>query len=118
MKSLRKLLALCAFIVVCFIAAPSAMAGDDITGTWKCEGPGYTGIVKITKEGEAYRVSWAIGNERYTGVGLIEDEVFSVAYYGAKMQGIVAYKIKSGGLFGRWSTNKNPGAVSTEILSR
>ena len=109
--------------ILLLISAPAtavraADPGADLSGTYRCKGPTYEGTVTISRQGDAYRVSWSIGRERYSGVGLVQGDVLAVAYYG-EMRGIVAYRIEdSGQLVGRWTTVANPGAVSTETLTK
>ena len=105
----------------CATTAISARAADagDLTGNYRCKGSNYEGTVTISTQGDAYRVNWVIGaREKYSGVGLVQDGVLAVAYYG-RAQGIVAYRIEADGqLVGRWTMFDKPGAVSVETLTK
>lgn len=94
--------------------APRVMEGDyALEGT--SNGKVYRGVVKIARDKETYTVTWTIGRERYTGIGLQEGNVLSVSCIMSGAPCVVSYVIHpDGSLKGRWSAQR--GVVETETL--
>jgi hypothetical protein len=95
----------------------------DLSGRYDCVGtnPGggtYRGTVTISRRGETYLVTWVIGQgETYKGLGIVQEKVLAVGYFGG-FNGVVAYKIEpSGKLVGKWAVVGESGKVFTETLS-
>jgi hypothetical protein len=63
-------------------------------------------------------VTWVIGQgESYKGLGIVQEKVLAVGYFGG-FNGVVAYKIEpSGKLVGKWAVAEGPGKAFTETLS-
>src|SRR5262245_53731067 len=107
----------CAFGLVC--GCNKAADKVDITGKYTCEGTNpdgktYKGTVEVKKQGDAFHVLWSIGaGDNYEGIGILEGDVFSVAYYGA-ITGIAVYKVEKGKMTGRWTLPEAKGQVYTE----
>src|SRR5262245_14578059 len=86
-----------------------AEEAPNIVGNYKCEGTNpdgqvYKGTVQIKKDGDAYAVTWAIGQgDNYKGIGILEGNVLAVSYYGG-ITGVVVYRVEKGGkLVGKWA---------------
>ena len=95
-------------LVALAVSAATALAGPE--GRYSLSGvnPGgsgtYRGNVTVTPLGEAYEVTWRIGNSRYNGVGVFSDGVLSIAYYGSNLTGVAVYREQSDGSWrGEWA---------------
>jgi serine/threonine-protein kinase len=66
-------------------------------------GTAYGGKVEITPAGDFYRVSWNTPGTAYRGLGLLENDVFVVAWNPQRGTGVVAYRIEGERLVGRWT---------------
>jgi hypothetical protein len=113
-----------AVAVVVALAAPAVADDKAVTGRFKCvgtnpDGQQYEGVVEVKRDGDSYTVSWSIGNgnDTYSGIGLLQGDVFSVAYAGG-ISGIAVYKVEKGKLTGRWATPDAKGKVFTETWTR
>jgi hypothetical protein len=79
--------------------------------------PSYTGLVRITKDGDVYKLEWTIQSQSQRGVGILEGNILSVGYLditGGSLNdtGVVSYKLLSDTkLDGLWSSvsGNNPG---------
>jgi len=96
----------------------------DLSGEYTClgknkDGGTYKGTVKIAKKGDTYVLKWTIGNnDEQAGIGLVENNLLSVAYYGAgNFTGIVVYKIEKDKLVGKYAVAGDTG-VYEETLSK
>jgi hypothetical protein len=99
----------------------------NIVGVYACEGENadggkYTGKVEITKNGDAYKVEWTIGQaEGYEGVGIRNGNVLSVSWKSGNASGLVVYTIDKGEkgakLSGKWSPNPGDGKLFNENLT-
>src|SRR5262245_20248164 len=79
--------------------APAADKGDDISGTYSCEGtvPGgktYKGTTTVAKKGDTYVLKWTIGGQTHEGTGLRNGDLLSVCWQSPQEVGIVVYKIE------------------------
>jgi len=103
-----KHLVLALFLLITF---STLAAAADIEGVYACKGtnPGgggsYEGTVAIVKNGDVFNVTWNIGAQIYTGVGLLEGDKFSVGYSDVQKTwfGVVVYKILDKTLSGTWA---------------
>lgn len=77
----------------------------------------YTGSVTITPAGSVYNVTWNIPGSTYSGVGILEGDVFTVGWgtEGAGA-GVVVYKVGDK-LDGKWAQPKGT-QVGTEVLGK
>ncbi len=89
------------------IAEPSA--GSDLSGVYACEGTNpdgspYTAVVEIVKRQDTYLVRWTQENdEQVMGVGIQQDGVLAVSYFGGA-PAIVVYSVATDGrLSGQWT---------------
>jgi hypothetical protein len=103
------------------IAEPSP--GSDLTGVYACEGTNpdgspYTAVVEIVKRQDTYLVRWTQENdEQVTGVGIQQDGVLAVSYFGGA-PAIVVYSVATDGrLSGQW-TMGGAGRLFKETLTK
>lgn len=97
----------------------------DLNGYWECRGidggKPYRGIVSIERKGGVYVVSWSVGGNSFTGIGLSDGSTLSVAWAVPMKDGIVrglnVYKIAAGKLTGRWATLPGPGEPRPETMT-
>ncbi len=91
---------------------PTAGTGNvgDLAGTYavrgKAQGGGtYTGSLTIERAGEVYNVTWNLDDGTVVqGVGLLEGDLFSVAWDAGGAPGLVVYRVGADGrLTGRWT---------------
>src|SRR5687768_10105205 len=106
---------------VAAIAEPSP--GSDLTGLYACEGTNpdgspYTAVVEIVKRQDTYLVRWTQeNNEQVMGVGIQQDGVLAVSYYGGA-PAIVVYSLTAdGSLTGQW-TMGGAGKLFKETLTK
>ena len=82
----------------------------DLTGTYKItdsfssynKNP-YNGVVTITKTGVTYLFNWTLGTESYSGIGVLDGDIMSVAWGTGATYGVAAYKSKKDKLDGQWA---------------
>jgi hypothetical protein len=79
------------------------------TGVWQ-----YQGEVVIEQQGSNYGLTWFIGRKQMqVGVGILENDVLSVAYYDASNPngtGVVSYRLTSDStLEGKWAPINSTG---------
>jgi hypothetical protein len=103
------------------IAEPSP--GSDLSGVYAAEGTNpdgspYTAVVEIVKRQDTYLVRWTQQNdEQVMGVGIQQDGVLAVSYYGGA-PAIVVYSVATDGkLAGQW-TMGGAGRVFKETLTK
>jgi hypothetical protein len=100
------------------LEGPSGLSGAyRIVSGRNPNGTAYGGKVEITPAGDFYRVSWNTPGAAYRGLGLLENDVFVVAWNPQRGTGVVAYRIDGQRLVGRWTV---PGAsgVGRETIER
>lgn len=100
-------------------AVPKAKTPPDLTGTYKSD----TAEVKITKNGTVYNLLWNYPDgSQWIGVGIIEGEVFSVAWDlpGGGNLGVASYKLEKGtagtDLVGHWAAYQDPRATADKLV--
>ena len=103
------------------IAEPSS--GSDLSGLYACEGTNpdgspYTAVVEIVKRQDTYLVRWTQENdEQVMGVGIQQDGMLAVSYFGGA-PAIVVYSVASDGkLAGQW-TMGGAGRLFKETLTK
>ena len=103
------------------IAEPSP--GSDLSGVYACEGTNpdgsaYTAVVEIVKRQDTYLVRWTQENdEQVMGVGIQQDGVLAVSYFGGA-PAIVVYSLATEGrLTGQW-TMGGAGRLFKETLTK
>lgn len=109
------------------IIAAEVKPAVDLSGYYECDGlevggKKYSGLCVLKKKSEIYIVTWVIGTQTFTGVGVHEDGRFSVSWAVAADKGMVrginAYKVHDGPkLVGRWATLPGPGIIQDETLT-
>ncbi len=79
------------------------------------DGTRYQGAVQLQTTGpETWRVTWRIGGETVTGIGIMANGVLSVGYAQARDVGVAWYQVGADGvLAGRWTSGRE-GGVGTE----
>ena len=99
----------------------------NIEGQYACtgrspEGAPYRGTARITKERDAYRLTWQVGAEDHEGVGLLNGDLLSVSWRTGEEGGIVVYTVKRQGstvrLEGKWTYFGGNGQVLDETLTQ
>lgn len=121
MTQLRTVFAKTVFLVflVCLFHVPAHAADPSGNYTVRGTSPGssqvYTGHAGVIRTGKTFSVTWRIGNERYTGVGLLSGDVFSVSYYSSGHNGIAVYtNVGEGAWAGIWAPVKSKGVGREE----
>lgn len=111
---------------ISFDHSTAASAGDDLSGNYKIAssanpggGGSYSGAVRISSMGDAYRIVWTLaGGESYEGVGIQMGNALAVGWgTGRGKHGVVAYRINRGTLSGKWTLSDMRGALGTEELA-
>lgn len=101
-------------VVTLFASAAYAdQAGRDLSGRYQCvgvsdQGGKYTGEVVIKKVNKGYQITWVVNKTKYSGIGFVDEDRFSVAWTvktpNGVAIGVVSYKIKENGtLQGKWT---------------
>lgn len=117
-----------ALICVVTLLASSVYAekGErDLSGRYQCvgtsdQGGKYTGEVIIKKVNKGYTIDWVVGKTKYSGIGFVDEDRFSVAWTvktpNGVAIGVVSYKIKENGtLQGKW-TDPSLKGIYDEVL--
>ena len=117
----RNVLALGLAVALLLSAANTARA--DITGEYRVRGTNpdgstYSGAALIERDGDVYAIVWTIGNYSFGGIGIVHDDVFSVAWVrdDGDLYGLAAYTIDDDALRGTWTMNDHT-SVYTETLT-
>ncbi|MEB2310513.1 MAG: hypothetical protein OZ921_05170 [Sorangiineae bacterium] len=77
----------------------------------------YTGTVTIKPSGKVYQVTWTLPSESYSGVGILDGEIFSVGWGSAgKGAGAVMYEVGET-LDGKWAQPDGT-ALGSEVLGK
>ena len=97
-----------AVVATALMWSTAAYAGPEGTYTIAGTNPGgsgaYKGTVNVVATGKVYEVVWNIANATYTGVGVLTDSDFSVAYYGTNLTGVAVYREQPDGAWkGVWA---------------
>lgn len=109
---------LVAVVVLLCAVMPLAASAADVLGTYSCRGTNpdgtpYDGTVAIEENGGGYVVHWTIGTLKYSGAGIVTDDILSASWG----SGVVVYRIERGGrLVGKW-LNVSGGEMGTETLT-
>ena len=108
------------------VASLPLHAKTSFSGTYAVSGinPGvgpYSGTLTVVARGEVYDVMWVIGNVQYSGIGVVVNDVLSVAYIAAdrSWMGVIVYRQRlDGSLEGKWAVQGCPGRPGTEAAVR
>lgn len=122
----RVILSSCLGIVL--LGSMSALAdpshGSGLSGLYSCEGSNpdgspYSAVVEIVNQDDTYLVRWTQqSGEQVTGVGIQQDGVLAVSYFGGGAPAIVVYSIANDGrLTGQWTVG-DAGRLFKETLTR
>ena len=93
---------------------------DDVTGVYHCEGDGYQGTVVIQKVGDAYQITWTLGNQRHNGVAIRNGNLLSSSWSPSQggLPGVVVYSIeKDRKLIGKYTAPGGKGRLENETLT-
>jgi len=112
-----------------FAVGPAAvLAQTPLSGQYECQGANpdgsgqYAGQVTVESDkGGAYKFKWKLGGQSYSGIGILNGNIVSVAYSGGgKDFGIVVYSIQDGGntLSGNWIFYPGGTELGKETLTR
>jgi hypothetical protein len=100
-------------------AEPAALAG-----VYECRGVGadgkqYRGAVVIEPDGSRFLLQWYMSAElTAVGLGIREDNMLAVSFFGADAGGVVLYRIDGQRLVGHWSAPLANGQIFEETLTR
>lgn len=94
----------------------------DIVGFYDCvgknpDGSEYKGSAEITKNRDTFRVRWTMDDGTVTGVGIWNNEVFAVSYWGGA-PAVVVYKVDGNRLVGEWTMGGVEGRTYSEVLTK
>jgi hypothetical protein len=105
-------------------AAPLHAQGTDPSGNYRCDGTSpdgsaYRALVQIARNGDTYMLRWVTpGGVVSIGVGVVKDNMLSVAFFGISA-GVVVYQIDgTKPLTGEWTDIEGKGQVYKETLTR
>lgn len=82
---------------------------DTLAGTYQIQGvnPGnegsYEGTLEIQQTGDTYQLSWSVGSDTYTGVGLRSEDWLAVSWGEPGSFGVMAFAIADNTMNGRWA---------------
>ncbi len=93
--------------VLLLTVAARAFAADPV-GAYDVQGtsPGgsdYTGTVKVTKTGQTYKIVWEIGDTRYTGTAIGDNQFLAITYKSEGETGLALYGADGGNWKGIWT---------------
>ncbi len=99
----------------------SAALADPV-GRYAVEGKGpdgssYRGTASIEATGETYRVVWLIGNQKFIGTAVGNDDFFAVAYRSGNSTGVAVYGRDGDDWTGAW-TYSGGTSIGAERLVR
>ncbi|MBW3538974.1 MAG: hypothetical protein KY476_01765 [Planctomycetes bacterium] len=118
-----------ALAAACHSQAPEAQNQAEkinLAGRYTCtgtnpDGGAYQGVVQIKKLGDAWQLTWQIGEESHEGIGLVTGNLLSVSWRIEGGGGVVVYTIKGTGaerkLDGKWTMFGDNGRVLDEDLT-
>ena len=117
---------ICALLLVSSVASGQEKKEFDLAGEYSCVGDGddggeYTGTVKITAHGDAYKVQWTVGDVSFKGIGIVVGQTFAVCWAaGDGSHGVIAYKMQKDKetLVGRFTELDGDGKVLNETLTK
>ena len=73
---------------------------SDITGLYRCEGPGASGVCVVRQRGDAYQLRWRTRVDTAgvlrQGIGLRHGAALAVSWQGGKTSGLTLYTVKPG----------------------
>lgn len=101
------------------LSGPSGLRGTYtiVAGKDGDTGKAYTGTVVINPTGAVYNVTWNIPGNTFSGVGILQGDVFTVGWGTAgKGAGVVVYQVGNK-LDGKWAQPHGSG-LGTEVLGK
>ncbi len=107
-------------------AAYTQQVERDLSGQYRCvgtsdQGAQYSGNVVIKKVNKGYKIDWAVGDDKYSGIGFVDEDRFAVAWTVRTPRGVaigvVSYKInKDGSLKGKWTDPSLKGIYDETLI--
>lgn len=87
--------------IACALVLLTTSAMAQVTGRYNMtgqnpDGSAYDGNVQVEKTGDAYRVTWFIGGQRYVGTGIGSDEALAVTYRSGNNTGVALVFAEAG----------------------
>ncbi len=109
-KSGQRILAAMAFVCALALGFVAEARDFRVQGTDLGGGGAYTGRVSAEVIGNTVKVTWVVGNSRYTGTGVLDGDWLAV-YFTGPTTGVALYRVDDRGAFhGKWTT-----AGSTQV---
>jgi hypothetical protein len=106
----------------CALAAP---ASAQRAGFYAVEGVGpdgtrYEGVVQMTPTGpQTWRLSWRVGGETISGVGVANGKALAVGYTQSRESGAVMYEVQAdGSMLGIWTSGREGGLGRERLTPR
>jgi len=91
------------------LALMSAPALAQVQGRYlvegRSEGSGYTGTATVSKTGDTYRVEWRVGDERYSGTAIGDDNFLAVSFTSSGKGGVALMTREGPNWQGVWTFN-------------
>jgi len=99
-------------------AAVAQNAGAYVVQGSGPDGSGYTGAAQLIPTGpQTWRITWRVGGETITGIGVESRGTLSVAYRQGGVLGSALYELRpDGSLAGIWTAGQE-GGLGREVLS-
>lgn len=93
-------------IAAVVLAAPLAAQQADLSGAYKAEGRNpdgskYSGTAIIGQQGNAVQINWSVGNQAYSGSGIVNGQVVVVNW--GQPDPVVYVVMANGDLHGTWA---------------
>lgn len=102
-KVMRSLVATCIILALTSATALANPVGNyDVSGS-NPDGSAYSGSVTVQKNGDTYTVTWSVGDKRYNGTGIGNDEFIAVSYESSGETGLALYSAEKENWKGIWS---------------
>lgn len=110
-------------VAVLVLSVPASSFADDVAGKYNCAGKWvtgkeYSGTVTVTKRGESYELSWKLGADEFTGVGILDGDIFAAEYSGPNLAGVMLLKKSKDGWSGKWIRVEGKGLLHSETWTK
>ena len=94
----------CAFIAsTCFAFARDPVGHYKVSGSNPGGNGSYSGEVTVKKTGDTFEVSWTVGDTKYVGTGVGNDEFITVGYKSGDSTGVALYSHEGDNWKGIWT---------------
>lgn len=115
-------------LIFTFIFPQLLLAEINLAGEYSCKGEDpdgttYEGTATIEKVKDSYKIRWQISQEKYSGIGIINGDTVSFAYWDAETKkdlGISVYKISEDGkvLTGKWVSYPGKTNLGKDVMTK